>query len=135
MLDYAKVFDTGLSYRNFLAKYGTAEQQRRWEGLHAEVRLSDAQRKLLASFKRKMPVIVLAGAWCGDCVNQCPIFDHFAAASNCIDLRFYDRDANPDLAAELSVCGLPDFTIEATRHYLRDGGGGRWRSAAGILSI
>lgn len=31
--------------------------------------------------------------------------------------------------AELSVCGLPDFTIEATRHYLRDGGGGRWRSA------
>src|SRR5262245_4083963 len=105
MLDYAKVFENGLSYRNFLAKYGTADQQRRWEGLHAEVRLSDAQRQLLASFKRKMPVIVLAGAWCGDCVNQCPIFDHFASASSCIDVRFFDRDASPELAAELSVCG------------------------------
>ena len=28
-----------------------------------------------------MKVIVLAGAWCGDCVNQCPILDHFAAAT------------------------------------------------------
>lgn len=105
MLDYAKVFENGLSYSNFLAKFGTPEQQQRWAGLHAEVRLSDAQRQLLAGFKRKMPVIVLAGAWCGDCVNQCPIFDHFAAATNCIDLRFFDRDASPELAAELSVCG------------------------------
>ena len=105
MLDYAKVFETGLSYNDFLAKYGTPEHQRRWAGIHAEVRLSDAQRQLLADFKRKMPVIVLAGAWCGDCVNQCPIFDHFASASSVLDIRFFDRDANPDLAAEMSVCG------------------------------
>ncbi len=105
MLDYAKVFENGLSYSHFLAKYGTAEQQRRWEGLHAQVRLTDSQRQLLGGFKRKMPVIVLAGAWCGDCVNQCPIFDHFAAATSSINLRFYDRDANPELAAELSLCG------------------------------
>ena len=105
MLDYAKVFEIGLSYSDFLAKYGTPEQRHRWEGLHAEVRLSDAQRQTLAGFKRKMPVIVVAGAWCGDCVNQCPIFDHFASATNLIDLRFFDRDANPELAAELSVCG------------------------------
>ena len=105
MLDYAKVFENGLSYAHFLAKYGTAEQQRRWEGLHAQVRLTDSQRQLLGGFKRKMPVIVLAGAWCGDCVNQCPIFDHFASASSVLDIRFFDRDANPELAAEMSVCG------------------------------
>jgi len=40
-----------------------------------------------------MPVICLAGAWCGDCINQCPVFDHFAWASSAIDPRFLDRDA------------------------------------------
>ena len=105
MIDYAKLFETGLSYHDFLTKFGTAEQQRRWEGVHADVRLTDAQRQLLGSFKRQMPVLVLAGAWCGDCVNQCPIFDHFASAASCLDLRFFDRDASPELATELSVCG------------------------------
>jgi thiol-disulfide isomerase/thioredoxin len=60
---------------------------------------------LLQSFQRDMPVLCLAGAWCGDCVNQCPIFDHFAAATPKIQLRFFDRDAHPELAAELQVCG------------------------------
>ncbi len=105
MFDYAKTFETGLSYQDFLVKYGTPEQQRRWEGVHADVRLSEAQQLLLKSFKRKMPVIVLAGAWCGDCVNQCPIFDHFSTAASVLDIRFFDRDENPALAAEVSVCG------------------------------
>ena len=52
-----------------------------------------------------MPVLVLAGAWCGDCVNQCPIFAHFASAAPTIDLRFLDRDAQPDIAAHLKICG------------------------------
>jgi thiol-disulfide isomerase/thioredoxin len=69
------------------------------------VTLTAAQTKVLSSFVRKMPVLVLAGAWCGDCVNQCPIFAHFAAAAPSIDLRFLDRDARPDIAAHLKVCG------------------------------
>ncbi len=105
MLNFAEIFETGLQYSGFLAKYGTADQQQRWEGVHRSVRLSDSQRQLLCSFTRRMPVIVLTGAWCGDCVNQCPIFDHFAAATSCLDIRYFDRDANPDLAAEMSVCG------------------------------
>ena len=67
--------------------------------------LTAEQGKLLAGFVRRMPVLVLAGAWCGDCVNQCPIFAHFAAATAAIDLRFLDRDARPDIAAHLKVCG------------------------------
>jgi hypothetical protein len=38
-------------------------------------------------------------------VNQCPIFPHFAAATPAIDLKFLDRDARPDIAAHLKVCG------------------------------
>jgi thiol-disulfide isomerase/thioredoxin len=104
-MDFAAQFPKGLSYAEFLQAYGTADQTRRWAALHTAVRLNASQQALLAGFTRDMQVLCLAGAWCGDCVNQCPIFDHFAAVSPRIQLRFFDRDANPELAAELRICG------------------------------
>ncbi len=105
MLDFSAKFDQGLSYSEFLNRFGSDEHRRRWAGVHEAVRLSDVQRQLLGGFKRQMKVVCLTGAWCGDCVNQCPIFDHFAAATDTISIRYFDRDANPDLAAELKICG------------------------------
>jgi hypothetical protein len=104
-MDLGAKFEAGLSYEAFLAKYGTDEQRSRWAKFHAAVKLKPAQIDLLKSFTREMKVIVLAGAWCGDCVNQCPIFDYFTQATPTIQLRFFDRDDNPDLAERLSVCG------------------------------
>ena len=53
-----------------------------------------------------MNVLCLAGAWCGDCVEQCPILQRLAeGSSRCVDLRFLDRDEHPDVQAELSICG------------------------------
>ncbi len=101
----AAKFEEGLSYADFLAKYGTPEQQGKWAQYHATVKLKPTQVELQKSWKREMKVLVLAGAWCGDCVNQCPMFDHFAQAAPVIKLRFFDRDAHPDLGAMLSVCG------------------------------
>jgi hypothetical protein len=49
--------------------------------------------------------LVLNGAWCGDCINQCPIFDHFAKAATTIDLRFLDRDAREDVRDLLAING------------------------------
>ncbi|MCP6726345.1 thioredoxin family protein, partial [Klebsiella pneumoniae] len=55
--------------------------------------------------RRQMPVLCLAGAWCGDCVNQCPIFEHFAAAAPVIQVRYLDRDAHADVQRELQING------------------------------
>lgn len=99
------VFAAALPYEAFLERHATPDQRTRWDAVHARVALSAEARGLLGGFVRRMPVIVLAGAWCGDCVNQCPIFDHFAAATPTIDLRFLDRDARPDVAAHWKVCG------------------------------
>ena len=98
-------FATALPYADFLAKHATPDQRERWAALHGKVSLTPGQRQLLGGFVRRMPVLVLAGAWCGDCVNQCPIFDHFQAAAPALDVRFLDRDARPDIAAHLKVCG------------------------------
>jgi hypothetical protein len=105
MFDDRSKFDQGLPYEQFLARHGSECHRQRWAGVHSSVKLSDAQRHLLAGFRREMKVLCLTGAWCGDCVNQCPIFDHFARATSAIQLRFFDRDEHADLAAELKICG------------------------------
>src|SRR4051794_2515638 len=103
MFDFNAKLPQGLSYAEFLEKHGTDEQRRRWGAVHEQIKLTAAQRELLGSFRREMPIICLAGAWCGDCVNQCPIFDHFEQASSKIKIRYYDRDTHPELAEELSI--------------------------------
>jgi len=73
--------------------------------MHGRFSLTVEQRQLLAGFARSMPVLCLAGAWCGDCINQCPAFDHFARAATRIDLRFLDRDAKPEIRDLLAING------------------------------
>ena len=102
---WSTAFTAALPYAEFLERHATPEQRTRWQGVHGRVSLTADERRILAGFVRRMPVLVLAGAWCGDCVNQCPIFDHFARAATAIDLKFLDRDVRPDIAAHLKVCG------------------------------
>jgi thiol-disulfide isomerase/thioredoxin len=102
---WAAAFAAALPYRQYLDRHATPEQRARWDASHDRIALAPDQERLLAGFVRRMPVLVLSGAWCGDCVNQCPIFARFAAAAPAIDLRFLDRDALPDIAAHLKVCG------------------------------
>jgi thiol-disulfide isomerase/thioredoxin len=101
----AEKFSTALKYQDFLAKYATPDQKQRWANFRDSFALTEAQLRLLSSFSRDMKVLVLAGAWCGDCVNQCPIFDKFAEACPRIDVRYLDRDANQDMAEEFAICG------------------------------
>jgi hypothetical protein len=98
-------YQLGLAYADFIAKHANDAQKERWRQVHAQVNLTPAQRSLLASFTRDMPVLILAGAWCGDCINQCPIVEHFAAAAPVIQTRYLDRDEHADVQQELRICG------------------------------
>lgn len=104
-LDWSAAFAQAFSYTAFLDRYANPEQRRRWDASHARIALTPEQKSLLGGFQRAMPTLVLNGAWCGDCINQCPFFDHFAhASSGAIDLRFLDRDeAPPEVAAALTI--------------------------------
>lgn len=104
-MNYSDEFDQALSYDDFLQKYATPEQLRRWSEFREFVHLTEPQLELLRSFKREMKVLVMAGAWCGDCVNQCPIFDRFSEANALIHVHYADRDDNPDLSSALKTCG------------------------------
>ncbi|GAC1324261.1 MAG: hypothetical protein NVSMB14_17420 [Isosphaeraceae bacterium] len=104
-MDWHALFQQSLPYREFLDRDANPAQRRRWDDMRGRVSLNSDQTRLLSSFKRAMPVFCLAGAWCGDCINQCPIFDAFAQASPAIDLRFLDRDALPEETASLTING------------------------------
>lgn len=104
-MDFNSAFESGFSYDEFLDKYGSEQEKSAWQGVYSRVTVSESQQQLLASFVRELRVLCMAGAWCGDCVSQCPIFRKIEEACPNIKLRFVDRDANPELAAELKICG------------------------------
>ena len=105
MIDWSTNFATALPYQPFLARYASSSQRARWDAMHESFSLTTDQHRLLNGFARRMPVLCIAGTWCGDCINQCPVFDHFAKVTEAIELRFVDRDINPELRSLLSING------------------------------
>ena len=102
---YAVAWSRGLPYDEFLDRFATDQQRDDWNAVRDDLTLTDAQNELLDSFPRQMHVLVLAGAWCGDCVSQCPIFEAFAARCDRLRIRYVDRDADADIAAMMTTCG------------------------------
>jgi thiol-disulfide isomerase/thioredoxin len=105
MIDWSSTFVEALSYQSFLERHASSSQRMRWDAMHERFSLTAGQQTLLSGFTRRMPVLCLAGTWCGDCINQCPVFDHFARAASLIDLRFIDRDVRPELRDLLLING------------------------------
>jgi hypothetical protein len=103
VIDWSTTFESALPYDAFLTAHGTEEQRRRWASVHERVVLTEPQRTLIASFARRMPVLCLAGAWCGDCVNQGPVLETIASAGAAVDLRFLDRDEHRGLADTMTI--------------------------------
>ena len=101
---WARSFAIAKPYEAYMADSPAAHQQR-WQESRSRISLSPAQRQLLASFRRKLNVLVLSGSWCGDCARQCPMLAAIAEASPTIDLRFIDNQQDPELRDELRVHG------------------------------
>ncbi len=104
-MNWDELFRRGLAYDEFCERYGQPAERQRWQRVAEAVRLSADQLRRLQAFRRRMHVLCLAGVWCGDCAEQCPILNAFARNCSCIDLRFLDRDEHPELSDYVSICG------------------------------
>lgn len=96
-------FEQALTYEDYLAT--DADKAGPWREIHEQIDLTDEQRSLVGGFVREMKVLCSSGIWCGDCVQQGPLIQHIADASDRIDLRWVDRDEHIDLAEQLKICG------------------------------
>lgn len=93
--------ESALSYEDYLASHG--EKARPWRDMEPQARLNDAQQRLIASFTRRMPVLVITGVWCGDCSSQGPLLMRIASANPLIDLRFAERETVMELADRVKI--------------------------------
>ncbi len=99
------LFDAALPYAEFLGAFGGPADRDRWDQRRAAVVLTAEQVELLTKFTRVTHVMVLAGAWCGDCAAQCPILERFAEVAPALRVKYLDRDAHPEAQAELKING------------------------------
>ncbi|MGH2454073.1 MAG: thioredoxin family protein [bacterium] len=104
-MDWQAAFDRADPYQGFLARHGTEAHRQRWQAVYDRVALTDAQKTLLHGFERRMHLLCLAGAWCGDCVTQGPILERIAEAAPLVGLRFADRDEESALQDHLRLNG------------------------------
>lgn len=104
-IDLAAKWEAGLTLPAFLDKFATDEHRRRWQLSSERLTLTADQKALLRGFTRRMKVFVLAGAWCGDCISQCPLFTLVEAVCDLVEFRYFDRDTHPDLASLVQICG------------------------------
>lgn len=95
-------FEAGLHYGKYVSS-GTPVQHDNWKRVYDAVALTPAQRQLVSAFTRKINVIALSGIWCGDCVQQGPLFARIAEANPLIDMRWIDRDVHIDLQKQVSI--------------------------------
>ena len=93
-MNWAETWTEALPYGAFLERHAEPRHMERWQRLYEQAGVTDEQRGLLASFTRRMHLLCVAGAWCGDCVLQGPVLQRIAEASPSVELRFVDRDAH-----------------------------------------
>jgi thiol-disulfide isomerase/thioredoxin len=98
-------FSKALPYDEFMAQFGQGTDRERWDRKRASIALSDSQSALIRKFTRKTNVLVLAGAWCGDCAGQCPILERFAELAPCLIVKYLDRDVHAEAQKELQING------------------------------
>ena len=98
-------FAIGQPLPEFLAKFGTEGDRAKWQRAAEQTQITSEQKQLLGKFTRRTNVLVLAGAWCGDCVSQCPIFERFAEVAPVLVTRYIDRDVHADVQEALRING------------------------------
>lgn len=100
-----ELFEAGRPYAVYL-ETGSPDQRANLKRVYDGASLTAAQAALVGGFVRRMPVLVISGMWCGDCVNQCPLIARIAEANpKAIDLRFVDRDEHRALSDAVKICG------------------------------
>ena len=83
-------FEAALSWSDYLAS--SPDHAEAWKRTYDTIDLTPAQGAVLRGFIRDMPVLMVSGTWCGDCVRQGPIAQIIMDAAPTVDLRFIDRD-------------------------------------------
>jgi hypothetical protein len=91
----------GLTWPQYLQRHHARTAN--WAAHIQAAKLTAQQSALLATFDRAMNVLVLTGAWCGDCAVQCPMLAVIGAAAPGTDVRFLEQADHADLVGRVRI--------------------------------
>lgn len=106
-MNWNDVLANALTYDEYLLAHGTPIDREKWQRSWEAAELTSSQLETLATFRRRLTLLCMAGAWCGDCVEHVPILRRFEQSGSLIQLRLIDRDAHQELKDSLTICGSP----------------------------
>jgi hypothetical protein len=103
-------FANALPYEKYVT--GTAYEAK-WRSVEAEVEKLTVP-PALENFRRKMPVLILSGIWCGDCSRQGPMFRRLEKLNPVFEIRFAESSEFLDLKEELRINGAEKVPVVVT---------------------
>jgi len=106
-MNWNECLANSLSYDEYLLAHGTPNDREKWQRSWEATELTPAQLERIGTFRRRMTLFCMAGAWCGDCVEHVPILRSFEQHCSLIQLRLIDRDSNEAVREYLTICGSP----------------------------
>ena len=107
---FKNYYASALSYEPYVAT-GNPEHQLRWKQMREKISLTSEQVQRLSTFKRHMPILVMSGTWCGDCIRQGPMFDALQQKCPLLEFKYIDSKQNPELQEELRINGAEKVPV------------------------
>jgi hypothetical protein len=107
---FRNFFEQALCYRDYLAT-GQAHERERWLNFEQSLPLQPEQEQRIQSFRRRMPILVMSGIWCGDCARQGPMLALLEKTNPLLQVRFIDNRQHPGLQEELRINGAEKVPV------------------------
>ena len=99
-------FDKASEYGQYLNHSSPVHAKRCRDGSGRGPRLTEVQIQRLSGHVRALNVLLVSGAWCGDCARQGPMIQQIVeVCSDEVRMRVIDRDLDPILRDELRIMG------------------------------
>lgn len=113
-LQWQSVFESGLTYEDWLDKAEKPENRQKMEERFAKTEISTTVANYLRRRPRGAHVVAIAEDWCGDVVRHVPVLAKLAEAAPDLHVRFVTREQYPDVFARFLTNGgeaIPKFVF------------------------
>lgn len=114
VLDWHGVFDSGTAWPAWLREAQDDDAVRRMEEIRAQVYVEPHEEALLAGVRRRVRVVAIAEAWCGDVQRHAPVLQRLADLAPNVEVRYIRRAQHPDVFVRFLTNGgeaIPKFVF------------------------
>lgn len=125
-LDWKAVFESGLNYETWLAQEQKAELRDQIVEAFAQQHIPTLAQGALKALPRKVHVVAIAEAWCGDVIRHVPVLQRMAVLSPNLQVTYITREQHKEVFVRYLTNGgeaIPKFVF-LNNHFVECGNWG-----------